>query len=307
MNLDAMNLDAEMRRADELDALITELLGESAGAEPASARPPEMALAAALVEASRAATPDAGFAAELEARLQASDGASVGGAGGGAHGHGRPSRERAASWKRWLALAAMVALAIVLLAPPARAGVELVIRIGAVRIGLAPQPHATPTPQPGATPTPTPLPSPLDLAGATTLDQARAHAGFAIRLPAYPPDLGMPQHVYLQDLGGPAVALVWTDPARPDRVRLALFEMASGVFLQKSNAHIVAETAVSGNRAIWTEGPYLVEVVRDGQVDYDTRRLVTGHVLIWTEGSITYRLETELSLDEAVRIAESLR
>jgi hypothetical protein len=36
-------------------------------------------------------------------------------------------------------------------------------------------------------------------------------------------------------------------------------------------------------------------------------RLVEGHVLIWADGSLTYRLETELPLDEALRIAESLR
>ena len=35
--------------------------------------------------------------------------------------------------------------------------------------------------------------------------------------------------------------------------------------------------------------------------------LVEGHALVWEEGDITYRLETSLSLDEAVKIAESLR
>jgi hypothetical protein len=34
---------------------------------------------------------------------------------------------------------------------------------------------------------------------------------------------------------------------------------------------------------------------------------VDGHVLIWTEGAITYRLETALPESEAIRIAESLR
>jgi hypothetical protein len=36
-------------------------------------------------------------------------------------------------------------------------------------------------------------------------------------------------------------------------------------------------------------------------------RLVDGHVLIWADGDITYRLETNLLLEEAIRIAESLR
>lgn len=32
-----------------------------------------------------------------------------------------------------------------------------------------------------------------------------------------------------------------------------------------------------------------------------------GHVLIWTIGDVTYRLESELSIEEAVKIAESVR
>jgi len=34
--------------------------------------------------------------------------------------------------------------------------------------------------------------------------------------------------------------------------------------------------------------------------------LVEGNVLLWTEGEITYRLETDQRMEEAVRIAESL-
>jgi hypothetical protein len=35
--------------------------------------------------------------------------------------------------------------------------------------------------------------------------------------------------------------------------------------------------------------------------------LINGHVLIWEEGNITYRLETALPLEEAIKIAESLQ
>jgi hypothetical protein len=34
--------------------------------------------------------------------------------------------------------------------------------------------------------------------------------------------------------------------------------------------------------------------------------MIEGHVLIWTEGEVTYRLETKLTLDEAIKVAESL-
>jgi hypothetical protein len=34
---------------------------------------------------------------------------------------------------------------------------------------------------------------------------------------------------------------------------------------------------------------------------------VTAHILIWTASGVTYRVETSRSVDEAERIAESLR
>jgi hypothetical protein len=113
--------------------------------------------------------------------------------------------------------------------------------------------------------------------------------------------------VFLQNLGGPMVALVWLDQAQPLRARLALFEMTNSVFVYKSNVPVIAETSVHGLPALWTNGPYIVAVLKQGQVVIDTRRLVTGHVLIWTEGQITFRLETDQPLGEAVKIAESLQ
>ena len=41
--------------------------------------------------------------------------------------------------------------------------------------------------------------------------------------------------------------------------------------------------------------------------NYVERRLVEGHVLIWTENNVTYRLETGLPVEQAIKIAESLK
>jgi hypothetical protein len=35
--------------------------------------------------------------------------------------------------------------------------------------------------------------------------------------------------------------------------------------------------------------------------------MIDGHVLIWKEGGLTYRLETDLTLEEALKIAQSLQ
>jgi hypothetical protein len=303
-----MSQDLEERLADELDALLQELQAGRHQLSPDDTLAADTAFVAALVQLSHEIEPDVRFASELEGRLQARTTAGIaGGARQRLRRRAPAPHSRPVVWHRWMSLAAMVLLALLLLTPQVRAGVGTVIRIGAVRIGLAPVSSAVPTPTlPYTGPVPTPLPSLLDLAGGTTLDQARAHAGFPVQLPAYPRDLGTPQYVFLQDLDGPMVALVWVDPTHPSSVQLALFELSSGLYIYKSGATTVTETTVHGQRALWTDGPYVVQVVVNGQVTYATRVLVNGHALIWTEGSITYRLETTASLGEAVKIAESL-
>jgi hypothetical protein len=40
--------------------------------------------------------------------------------------------------------------------------------------------------------------------------------------------------------------------------------------------------------------------------DTQFMRMIEGQVLIWADGDVTYRLESDLSLEEALKIAESL-
>ncbi|MFN8453687.1 MAG: hypothetical protein U0401_03290 [Anaerolineae bacterium] len=209
----------------------------------------------------------------------------------------------------WAALIVLLILGGLLAVPQVRARVIEFLQIGAIRILLG---EPTPAPSPGPH-TPTPLPSPtplaslLDLAGETTLAEAEQGAGFPIRLPAYPAGLGLPERVFLQDMNGPVVVLVWLDPIRPGGVRFSLHQFGPGTFAEKGNPAAVQEAQVNGQRAIWAEGPYLLQIRRGSEVDYDLRRLVEGRVLIWTEGEITFRLESDLTLEEAIKVAESLR
>lgn len=225
---------------------------------------------------------------------------------------GRPSR----FVRRRLAWAALVVAAILvglLSVPQVRAGIIEFLQIGAIRIFLVP-PTATPvpptptgTPLPTVTPrpTPTPISSLLNLAGETTLEDAQARADFTIRLPTHPADLGPPDRVYLQDLDGDLVVLVWLDSDQPEEVRLSLHMIEDGSFAgTKAEPQVIQETTVGGKRAFWAEGPYILRLTNG---DMDFRRLIEGHVLIWVEGDVTYRLETDLPLEEAVKIAESLK
>jgi hypothetical protein len=201
-----------------------------------------------------------------------------------------------------VALASLaIMLAALLAVPSVRAGVMQFLQVGAVRIFVG-EPTPTAAVSPG--PTPPSLGRLLNLTGETSLAQLKGRLGFIVRLPQYPAGLGPPDAAFAQDLAGPAVILVWRDPADPARLRLALHELSSGALIEKAAPVALATTAVHGQPAIWTTGPYIVQAVNQ---DLDFRYTVLGHVLIWSEGGVTYRLETGLTLDEAVKIAESLK
>ncbi len=241
----------------------------------------------------------------------------------------RPARPVLRRWQLALLALAVVALGL-LAAPPVRAALVQFIQIGVVRILVGP---ATPTPVPAPTSTgvqlnaptaasvaaatlvasATPVASLLPaLAGETTLARAQTQAGFPVLLPTYPPDLGPPDRVFLQDDGAALVMLLWRDPAQPGRPRLALFEIAPGnIGIFKSDfikgvPPQLQTTTVHGQPAAWTTGPYMLKLT-NGDFTFD--RVIDGHVLIWLDQGITYRLELGItaSMAEAVKIAESLR
>ena len=224
----------------------------------------------------------------------------------------------------WAAALVIILLAGLLAVPGVRAQVLEFLQVGIVRIFLV-EPTPTPTPPPHAQvppamgpdnlspvtatpqhPVPTPLTSLLDLDGETSLEDAKRNTGILILLPAYPPDLGLPDRVFLQELDGQVLVMVWLDPADPEKVRLSLHQFADSdnILLSKIQPVIVLETTVAGNPAVWAEGPYLLKY-RNG--DIDITRMIEGHVLIWEQAGVTYRLETDLPVEEAVRVAESIQ
>ena len=226
-------------------------------------------------------------------------------------------RKRRVVVVRRIAIAVIVVIALGIglwSVPPVRAAIVSILRIGAVTIVLEPTPTTLPTvtprstltPQPTITPTVTPQPlgSVLDLGGETTLAAARRQVRFTIRLPTYPSNLGQPDVTFVQDLGDQAVMLVWLDHAQLNRVRLALNIVGPNSFMMKMQPRVISETTVNGQHALWTSGDYLLRTRND---DVQEKRLITGNVLIWTEGGLTYRLETDLSMAEVVKVAESLR
>jgi hypothetical protein len=209
----------------------------------------------------------------------------------------------------WTLAAIILLFAGLMFVPPVRAAVLEFIQIGIVRIFPVPVASPTPTTETPLTATSASTKSSLiplleQIGGETTLEDAQQKIGIPIPLPTYPADLDLPDRVFLQDAGGWMLILVWLDPQQPDQVQMSLHLIEEGSWtIQKSQPTIIEETTVNGSRAIWTEGNYPL-ILRNGNMQFT--RMINGNVLIWEENKITYRLETNLDLDEAVHIAESL-
>lgn len=227
-----------------------------------------------------------------------------------------PARPRLLSRRlAWSLVLILVLFTSLMLIPPARAAILEFIQIGIVRIFRAeptpftPPQKEIPSTRVQLTATPVVTSEPLipileRLAGEMTLEEAQQTVSYPIRLPSYPADLGPPDRVFVQDADGDMTILVWIDPKQTDQVLMSLHLIPPQSWaIDKMNPALVAETAVNGRRAIWAVGPYPLRFT-NGNMDFV--RLIDGHVLIWTEGEITYRLETDLGLEEAIKIAESL-
>ena len=224
----------------------------------------------------------------------------------------------------WSLTVILVLCSSLMLIPPVRAAIIEFIQIGIVRIfpgsvESTPKPTSTTISSSPMTATPfsiapvtaTAAPPASDLipilgqiAGKTTLPNAQNRVDYSILLPTYPPDLGEPDHVFVQDAEGEMTILVWADPQQPDKVLMSLHFIPAGSWaIDKARPQVIEETNVNGLRAVWVVGPYPLRLY-NGELEFT--RLIDGHVLIWADGDITYRLETDLSLEEAVKVAESL-
>jgi uncharacterized protein DUF4367 len=212
----------------------------------------------------------------------------------------------------WSLTVILILFSSLMLIPPARAAIIEFIQIGVVRIfgsPATPPVEETPSIVVPATATPGPtlpalIPILEEIAGEMTLEEARLTLDFPILLPSYPADLVYPDRIFVQDADGKMAILVWLDPQQPDKVLMSLHFIPRGSWaIDKANPVLIQETSVNGQRAIWAVGPYPLRL-HNGDLQF--RRLIEGHVLIWEEENITYRLETDLPLEEALKIAESL-
>jgi hypothetical protein len=229
-------------------------------------------------------------------------------------------------WRRWAAApggvrpvrrSLLIAVALLLVAATVAAAMWL--GLPGIRLIFGPPPIPTPsaTVRPSG-PVPSLVPgATLGLGQLVDVADIADRSTFPIRFPTDP-------------LAGPADT-AWIDPSKADQVTLVwrtrpdlppTLDRRIGLLLGQFNGHLtdgfitkaidtgtsVERVQVDGNPGFWISGAphfFFYEDADEHVVD-DSRRWV-GNALLWTEGAITYRLETSLGLDEAIRIAESLR
>lgn len=244
--------------------------------------------------------------------------------------------------RRGLALAALVvvvAIGLISLSPGVRSAIADRLGLKGVRISVVPTLPpipSTPAPSPSATPrsaagtpsviatTPSPAATPAGLGGGlqlgkrVSLGEAQAGVGYAILAPSLP-DLAPPDEVWLsQNVPGGQVAFVYAvRPGLPQAAQTGL-----GMLVTEFRGDIepnlfgklippgtrLEPVTVNGGRGWWIEGNPHAFFYRNanGQV-HDEQLRLAGNTLLWEQNGLTLRLESALSKDEALRIAESVR
>jgi hypothetical protein len=161
------------------------------------------------------------------------------------------------------------------------------------------------------------LPIWMALGEQTTLAEARRRVSFPVLLPAG--RLGAPDEVYYATSppGGRVTLLYRAAPELPEASLTG-----AGLLLTQFKAEVdqaftrkvidagvrVEEVIVAGGRGYWFEGaPHrLVFADEHGQF-YEDRSRLAGNTLVWERGDVTLRLESALSRDASIALAESLR
>lgn len=145
-------------------------------------------------------------------------------------------------------------------------------------------------------------PQRADFGEPVTLEEAERRVGFELL------DVGEPDHVYV--LGDRMATLVYGDPDDPrlllSQLRGALYEG----FVKKAGSPgtSIEQVSVEGEPGLFVSGDEHFVMFRDehGNVT-DERTFLAGTVLLWNRGELLLRLEGDLTRDEAVELAESVR
>jgi hypothetical protein len=151
-----------------------------------------------------------------------------------------------------------------------------------------------------------------------TLAEARSRVRFTVQAPSAP-ELGAPDDVYVETVGATdRLTLVYRQrsgiPLSPSAgVSAIVVELGGTIDAQLLGKGTGPDTPVEpvnvgGARGYWMEGAPHLFFYRDpnGNAVQETLRLA-GNTLVWEQGSVTMRLEAQVTKEEALRLAASFR
>src|SRR5262245_18407417 len=196
--------------------------------------------------------------------------------------------------RRVLVLVAMGLLALLGIAAATR------LAIGAFEIRV--QPKATPSAS-------LPPVEPSAIGDPVSQAEAVERAGFE---PALPPG-SAPDEVYVihSDFGDPGILYAWHPSQAYPRIEgtdwglVMIVAQGDEEFATKNvnRFDAIVDVKVDGRRAAWIPAPHEISIsTEEGSETFS----VTGNVLIWQAGDLTYRLKTELGRAQAIALAESI-
>ena len=141
----------------------------------------------------------------------------------------------------------------------------------------------------------------LDLGEQVTRAEAERQVGFELL------DLGEPDAVFVRD--GTVASLVYGDVDNP---RLVLSQLRGSVydgFVKKvgGTGTIVEDVTVRGGRGLFVSGDQHFVMYRD-EFDQiaDEPTYLAGNTLLWNRGDLLFRLEGDLTKDEALELARDV-
>lgn len=164
------------------------------------------------------------------------------------------------------------------------------------------------------TPPPSSPAQDLGLGRRVTLTEAEAEVNFELAVPSV---LGDPDRVHLSGVGyQPIVSMVYEPQsglpaAEGTGVATVLSQFRATTDEQlirklTDSGATVESVDVNGELGYWVEGPHTVMVLDENGNPFEDRARLAGNTLLWTRDGITYRLEADVTKDEALRIARSV-
>jgi hypothetical protein len=193
-----------------------------------------------------------------------------------------------------------LAVAVVVAAPGPRGAVARLLGIGGARVELD---DRLPVGTPGL----------HGLGERITPDDARDRAAG----PLEPEGVGRPAAAFAGWPDG-GVSLVWAaedglpalDPAEPDGAALIVTvfpDGSEGYHKAATRETGVVGVEVGGTPGYWLSGgPHDVEVLGPGAQPVPGGVRLAGDTLLWTDGHVTYRLESGLDRNRAIALAETI-